>query len=245
MYYIDFMADKLTTTRISDLPENITMQMSGPVQPQQSQQSQYIQQPVNTRQPLDMSSMENGLTYTQMNVHPNPYGNPMQPGAMPLPQQPQMASSNGYLPQAPQQIHQEAPQYRLPSRDIPRNTDGYTQDIEITANYIPPAPKLTSDYIRDFQEDEEKSIKIHKEKRHRERLMDTLFTEIQIPIFIGILFFVFQMPLLDVLIFKKFSYMRIYNDDGNFNFYGLFIKSILFGFSYSVLTRSLEFLSSL
>jgi len=232
------MADKISTTRITDLPENITMQIGGPMQPngpmqmgvQQSAQ-QYMHQPINTRQPLDMAGGEHNLTYTQMNVHPNPYGpQQTQPGTMPLYQQSQ---------QQP-----DAPQYRLPSRDIPRNTDGYMQDIETTANYIP-APKLTSDYIRDFQDDEEKAIKTHKEKRHRERLMDTLLTEIQIPIFIGILFFVFQMPLVDALIFKKFSFMRIYNEDGNFNFYGLFIKSILFGFSYSVLTRTLEFISSL
>ena len=233
------MTDKPSTTRIADLPENITMQMGGPVQ--QTVQ-QYMQQPVNTRQPLDMASMENSLTYTQMNVHPNPYGNHGQPNTMPLSQQPQQPqqSQSGYL----SHLQQEAPQYRLPSRDIPRNTDGYMQDVEITANYIP-APKLTSDYIRDFQDDEEKSIKTHKEKRHRERLMDTLLTEIQIPIFIGILFFVFQMPLIDAVIFKKLSFMRIYNEDGNFNFYGLFVKSIMFGVSYSILTRSLEFLSSL
>jgi hypothetical protein len=233
------MADKQSTTRIADLPENITMQMNGPVQqsqqymqpPQQYMQppQQYMQQPMNTRQPLDMAGSENNLNYTQMNVHPNPYGNSMQPGTMPLPQQ---------------QMQHEAPQYRLPSRDIPRNTDEYMQDIEITANYIP-APKLTSDYIRDFQEDEEVAIKTHKVKKQRERLMDTLLTEIQIPIFIGILFFVFQMPLIDALIFKRFSFMRIYNEDGNFNFYGLFMKSILFGFSYSVLTKGLEFVSSL
>jgi hypothetical protein len=233
------MSDKASTTRIVDLPENITMQMGGPMQnvgpmqmggpiqnvgpmqmggpiqnvgPMQSAQ-QYIQQPINTRQPLDMAGSEQNLTYTQMNIHPNPYGNLAQPETMPM-----------------QHQYQDTPQYKLPSRDIPRNTDGYTQDIETTANYIP-APKLTSDYIRDFQDDEEKAIKTHKEKRHRERLMDTVLTEIQIPIFIGILFFVFQMPLIDALIFKRFSFMRIYNEDGNFNFYGLFIKSILFGLS--------------
>jgi hypothetical protein len=235
------MAEKQYTTRIADLPENITMQMGGPVQ----QPPQYIQQPINTRQPLDMNNGENNLTYTQMNVHPNPYGNPMQPGTMPLPQQPNVGSQQGYLPQLPpQQMNQNAPQYRLPSRDIPRDTDGYTQDIEITANYIP-APKLTSDYIRDFQEDEEVAIKSHKVKKHRERLMDTLLTEIQVPIFIGIMFFIFQMPLVDALIFKRFSFMRLYNTDGNFNFYGLFLKSILFGCSYSILTRVLEFVSYL
>jgi hypothetical protein len=226
------MADKQSTTRIADLPENITMQMNGPVQQSHQymqQPQQYMQQPMNTRQPLDMAGSENNLNYTQMNVHPNPYGNSMQPGTMPLHQQ---------------QMQHEAPQYRLPSRDIPSNTDEYMQDIETTANYIP-APKLTSDYIRDFQEDEEVAIKTHKVKKQREHLIDTLLTEIQIPIFIGILFFVFQMPLIDALIFKRFSFMRIYNEDGNFNFYGLFMKSILFGFSYSVLTKGLEIISSL
>jgi hypothetical protein len=207
------------TTRIEDLPQNIKM---------------------TTDMGKKNDYMASSTAYSPMNIHPNPYGNHAQPGTMPLPQQPQQHQS-GYLSQ---QQQQEPPQYRLPSRDIPRNTDGYMQDVEITANYIP-APKLTSDYIRDFQDDEEKSIKTHKEKRHRERLMDTLLTEIQIPIFIGILFFVFQMPLIDALIFKKFSFMRIYNEDGNFNFYGLFVKSLMFGFSYSILTRSLEFLSSL
>lgn len=230
------MENKSSTTRISDLPENITMQMNSPVQP-----PQYMQQPMNTRQPIDMASNENNLTYSQMNLHPNPYGNPIQPGAMPMPQQSQIAAQNGYF--SPQ-MQPDIPQYKLPSRDIPRNTDGYTQDIETTANYIP-APKLTSDYIRDFQDDEEKAIKTHKEKKRKERLLDTLLTEIQIPVFMGILFFAFQMPLVDTLIFKRFSFMRIYNEDGNFNFYGLFIKSILFAMSYTILTRCADIISSL
>jgi hypothetical protein len=238
------MSDKLSTTRISDLPENITMQMGGPVQPQQ-----YMQQPINTRQPIDMADSEQNLTYSQMNVHPNPYGNQTQSMAMSVPQQPpqhiqQSMQGNGYLPPSYQMQTHETPKYKLPSRDIPRNTDDYMQDIEITPNYIP-APKLTSDYIRDFQEDDEKSIKAHKQKKHRERLIDKVLTEVQMPFFIGILFFIFQMPLIDMLIFKRFSFMRIYNEDGNFNFYGLFIKSILFGFSYTTLTKGLEIISSL
>ena len=162
------MSDKPSTTRISDLPENITMQMSGPVQPQQ-----YMQQPINTRQPMDMADAEQKLTYSQMNVHPNPYGNSNQPISIPLPQQPQLhqqsMQGNGYLPPSYQMQAPDAPQYKLPSRDIPRNTDGYMQDIEITPNYIP-APKLTSDYIRDFQEDEEHAIKSHKQKKTQRTL---------------------------------------------------------------------------
>ena len=238
------MSDNPNITRITDLPENITMQMGGPMQ----SPSNYIQQPINTRQPLDAG--EQNMTYTQMNVHPNPYGNPNQPVSLPLPQQPHMGNHNSFLqsplPQNPPIYDQNhgGPQYKLPSRDIPRNTEGYTQDIEITPNYIP-APKLTSDYIRDFQEDEEQEIKTYKQKKHKERLMDTLLTEIQTPIFIAIMFFVFQMPLIDAIVFKRFSFLRIYNEDGNFNFYGLFIKSILFGITYYTLIRSLDYISSI
>ena len=230
------MADKISTTRITDLPENITRQMNGALQPPPS-----MQQPVNTRQSLDMGGEQN-FQYKQMNVHPNPYGH-SQPSM-----QPDMTGGNYFLPpqqmQSEQPQFQQGPQYKLPSRDIPRNTDGYMQDIETTANYIP-APKLTSDYIRSFQDDDEIAIREHKQKKHKERLIDTLLTELQIPIFIAILFFIYQMPLLDRLIFKKFSFLTIYNEDGNFNFNGLVIKSILFGLSYAVATRVVEIISSI
>jgi hypothetical protein len=230
------MVDKISTTRITDLPENITMQMNGALQPPPS-----MQQPVNTRQSLDMGGEQN-FQYKQMNVHPNPYGH-SQPSM-----QHDMTGGNYFLPpqqmQSEQPQFQQGPQYKLPSRDIPRNTDGYMQDIETTANYIP-APKLTSDYIRSFQDDDEIAIREHKQKKHKERLIDTLLTELQIPIFIAILFFIYQMPLLDRLIFKKFSFLTIYNEDGNFNFNGLVIKSILFGLSYAVATRLVEIISSI
>lgn len=235
------MADKISTTRIMDLPENITMQMNGSVPPPPS-----MQQPINTRQPLDMGGEQN-FQYKQINAHPNPYGPP--PSSMQQSQQPDMQGGNYFIP--PQQMQpeqhqqfQQGPQYKLPSRDIPRNTDGYMQDIETTANYIP-APKLTSDYIRSFQDDDEIAIREHKQKKHKERLVDTLLTELQIPIFIAILFFIYQMPLLDRFIFKKFSFLTIYNEDGNFNFNGLVIKSLLFGLSYAVATRLVEIISSI
>jgi hypothetical protein len=222
------MADKISTTRIVDLPENITMQLGGQLQNPPSKQ-----QPINTRHSLDMGG-DQTFQYKQMNVHPNPYSN----NSM------NMQTSSDMQGNENQYLSSQTPQYKLPSRDIPRNTDGYTQDIETTANYIP-APKLTSDYIRSFQEDEEQSIREHKQKKHKEKLFDKIVTELQIPIFLAILFFIYQMPLVDRLIFKRFSFLSIYNDDGNFNFYGLLIKSVLFGLSYSIATRIIDFISSI
>jgi hypothetical protein len=210
----------MSTTRISDLPENITMSM----QPMNGYQNPQQLTSMETRRP---PSEDMNLTYTQMNVHPNPYGNPQQPQMMPLPQ------------------GQQQPQYRLPSRDIPMDTETYMQDVAITPNYIPPAPKLTSDYIRDYEFDEEVEIKNHKNKKQKEKLMDIWMTELQIPMFIAIIFFIFQLPVINTMIFKRFSFLSIYSEDGNFNMYGLFLKSGLFGFVYYALTKIIDYLGDI
>ena len=65
------------------------------------------------------------------------------------------------------------------------------------------------------------------------------------PIFVGLLFFLFQTPVLNTLIFKKFSFMTIYNSDGNFNFNGLFLKSLLFGSFYMFVIKSIDFITNI
>ena len=225
----------MSTTRITDLPENITVSMqpmsqsgnqSTPVNTTGGYQTSVPPQlnPMNTRQP---PSEDLNITYTQMNVHPNPYGNPQQPQIMP-----------------PPQVQYQQPQYRLPSRDIPLETDMYTQDATITPNYIPPDTKLTGDYIRDYEDDDEIQFD-YMQKKQKEKLLDRLFTELQIPIFISILFFIFQIPVVNTMIFKRFSFLSIYNADGNFNFYGLFLKSALFGITYYSLTTIIDYISDI
>lgn len=226
-----------STTRIADLPENITVSMHAP-QGQQGQQGGVLPS-INTR----TQPQEQNITYTQMNVHPNPYGNPPQPQLMALPQHTAQSQHNPFLPQQKDESYLP-PQHRLPSRDIPQDTNEYMHDEAIQANYIP-RPKLTSDYIRDYEEDEEVELRNHKQKKRKERLMDTLFTEFQIPIFVAILFFLFQMPVVNTLLYKRFSFLSIYGADGNFNFYGLFLKSAFFGLSYYSLSRTVDYISSI
>jgi len=217
----------MSTTRITDLPENITISMQQPITPSGGYQSSVPPQlnAMSTRHP---PSEDLNITYTQMNVHPNPYGNPQQPQIMP-----------------PPQVQYQQPQYRLPSRDIPLETDMYTQDANTTPNYIPPVPKLTGDYIRDYEYDDEIQLKQYKQKKQKEKLMDRLFTELQIPMFISILFFIFQIPLVNTMIFKRFSFLSIYSADGNFNFYGLFLKSLMFGFAYFGFTKTIDYISEI
>ena len=247
------MSEQISTTRISDLPENISIQS------------------INTRQP---PSNEAPPAYTQMNVHPNPYGISNQGAVMPPPQhttgqygtgqqyamppqQPQYSMPsqppnmgrqqvdttqyNAYLPPA---SATNEPQVRLPSRDIPMETSGYMQDEEIQPNYIP-KPKLNVDYLRDYEVTDDIELKTHKQKKHRESMIDTLLTEFQAPIFVAILFFIFQMPVVNSLLYKRLSFLPIYNMDGNINFHGLLLKSAIFGAFYYSMKNIIDYISSI
>jgi hypothetical protein len=228
------MADRIATTRIADLPENITVQMPP------GTRMEYNQPPppnfTNNRE-----QQEPNTTYTQMNVHPNPYGIPQQNNVMSLPQTTQQPK-NQYLPTY--NMPPNEPQYKLPSRDIPVDTTQYLNDEQVQPNYIP-MQKLTSDYIKDYEDENEINVKEYRQKKHRESLIDTLFTELQTPIFIAILFFIFQMPMINTLMYKNLSFLKIYNSDGNANFYGLFIKSVLFGALYYGFSKFTNYISEL
>jgi len=135
-------------------------------------------------------------------------------------------------------------QQRLPSRDIPRDTTEYTQDEKIQANYIP-KKESSKDYVRDYEDMTEKNLREYEEKKKKEKSFDRLTDQLQIPIMISLLYLVFQLPIINSIVFKKFSFLSIYDTDGNFNFYGLLLKSILFGGAYYSIQYATNFISDL
>lgn len=231
------------TTRIADLPENITVQMP------------------SYNPNINQSNMnaDSATNYMPINVHPNPYGISAQNPIMPIPQQPNVQQMNHmthstqmeqiavkrpkqqFIDQ--QQIElQNMQQMRLPSRDIPIDTTNYIQDEQTQPNYIPKS-NVSSDYIRDYEETTEKHIREHEKKKYRESRIDEILTELQTPILICILFFIFQLPVINTIIFKKFSFLSLHNEDGNFNFYGLLFKSIMFGSLFYSVQKVTTFIS--
>lgn len=147
-------------------------------------------------------------------------------------QQPRNQQQQQHQPQhQPQQ-----PQYRLPSRDMPNNTDEYTHDEQIHANYVP-KKKLTSDYIRNFENDEENFIKKHENERAHRTNTAELAVRIQIPILLMFLFYVFHLSGFHSLGYKYFKGLGIYDGDGNMNSMGIMFKSILFGIVYFLMNE--------
>jgi hypothetical protein len=153
--------------------------------------------------------------YAPINVHPNPYGN-----------------------HAPQE------QVRLPSRDMPMDPTVYQNDEEVQPNYIPKV-KLNGDYVKQYEDLTESNIRGHEASNKRYSRIDYIITTLQVPITIALLFFFFQMPMVNAMFFKNFAFMSVYNSDGNINFYGIAVKSALFGAIFYVLQNSIEYLSDI
>lgn len=247
-----------TTTRISDLPENITMYNSDP---------RNMGNATGQGAAISTGPINENMGYNPMNIHPNPYGNSSpNPTNIPNPQQTSFNSKSknisfnmnpdynevppNYIQPPPQSQYLTEEQInnmkhqRLPSRDIVHDTSHYNHDEQIQPNYIPKA-NVSSNYVLEQEMTTEKNMREYEEKKRRESKLDMMINEFQTPIFIAVLFFLFQLPIINAMIFKRFSFLSIINDDGNFNMYGLLFKSVLFGGLYYSLLKTTNYISSL
>ena len=103
---------------------------------------------------------------------------------------------------------------QLPSRDISMNTNNITTDPYIQPNYIPQV-NGQSDYITNTETSEDMIDKYNKNAHNRDSL-DEMYSEIQTPLLLAVLYFLFQLPF-----FKKnlFTYFPVlFSLDGNFKF---------------------------
>jgi hypothetical protein len=125
---------------------------------------------------------------------------------------------------------------QLPSRDIPRTTETIVNDPYIQPNYIP--PPIQKDYI---SEDQQLNDMIHNYNKDvkTSNSIDEMYEELQTPILIAVLFFLFQLPF-----FKKilFTYIPgLFSKDGNYNINGYVFISMLFGLIYYVFSKIVTF----
>lgn len=121
---------------------------------------------------------------------------------------------------------------QLPSRDIPRNTEAIMQDPQVQPNYIP--PQSNNDYITDY-EDNEDIIQNYKKNSQYGDSLDQLYEEIQIPLLISVMYFLFQLPIFRRYLYKFFPVL--FSKDGNINLYGFCFTSALFGVLYYLLSK--------
>jgi hypothetical protein len=121
---------------------------------------------------------------------------------------------------------------------------GYQQDEEIQPNYIPRV-KLTSDYVKDYEDVTNTGIRHHENRKAKTSMVDRILSDLQTPIMVALIFFIFQMPMMTTMLYRNFAFLSVYNPDGNVNFYGMILKSVLFGSVFYSLQNTIQYLTDI
>lgn len=120
----------------------------------------------------------------------------------------------------------------LPSRDIPLQTEQLTTDGHIQPNYVP--QPVVRDYINDTNDD----INDYYRRENQNNSLDSIYDEIQAPLLLAVLYFLFQLPFFKKAVFKYLPFFC--SSDGNYNFNGLIFTCALFGFIYYSLSKTVK-----
>ncbi len=122
---------------------------------------------------------------------------------------------------------------QLPSRDIPMNTSGHSNDAQIQPNYVP-MHERQADYIKDYDQTSD-MIESYNRNVNRSNSLDEMYNEIQTPVLLAVLYFLFQLPFFRRFLFSYFPVL--FSNDGNFNINGFLFSSALFGMIFYFLNK--------
>ena len=127
---------------------------------------------------------------------------------------------------------------QLQSRDISRTTDVVMQDPQVQPNYIPPQSNV--DYISQQENNHDIIQQYNKQQTYSDHI-DQVYDEMQIPLLICVLYFLFQLPICKRYLYRYFP--ALFSNDGNSNIYGLLFTSVLFGLLYYILSKIMMYCS--
>ena len=127
---------------------------------------------------------------------------------------------------------------QLPSRDIPMTTSGLSNDPQVIPNYVPPPPRNQMDYIRNYEQTSDMINNYNKNKQYSNSL-DDMYNEIQTPLLIAVLYFLFQLPFFKKFLFNYFPFL--FSNDGNYNLNGFLFTSVAFGILFHSLMKATSY----
>jgi hypothetical protein len=121
----------------------------------------------------------------------------------------------------------------LPSRDIPMEPVKIMNDVQSQPNYIPP-PQIQEDYIKNSISPQN-IIETNMREYKQDSMFEKIYAEFQLPLIIGLLFFLFQLPV--VKQYNKSLLPFLFKTDGNPNLYGYIANSIMFASMVHILLK--------
>ena len=126
----------------------------------------------------------------------------------------------------------------LPSRDIPQQQVHITQDNSARPNFVP--QNESTDYIGNGPSSED-IIKRNAQKQKTASNIDLLYNDLQTPILIAVLYFIFQLPIIRKNILKILP--PLFKKDGNPNLVGYIFNSVTFALLYYITNNGISYFS--
>jgi hypothetical protein len=129
----------------------------------------------------------------------------------------------------------------IPTRDIPMNPNSYTHDDQSRPNYVPQpqyaatgTPGGGGDYIKDHTS-MENIVRANARQSNQIDTIEAIYYDLQMPILIGVLYFIFQMPVFRAQLLHFLP--SLFGEDGNFKIMGLTATSAMFAGTFFVIMK--------
>ena len=119
-------------------------------------------------------------------------------------------------------------------------TEHIMHDNTARPNFVPSPPEEKANYIQD---EETMETLINQKKNQYQNKMDNFYDEIQTPLLIMIMYFIFQLPS-----FRKsmlINFPLFFFKSGSYNLKGMVFNTILFGGFYYIIMKSIRYLSEI
>jgi hypothetical protein len=129
---------------------------------------------------------------------------------------------------------------QLPSRDIPINTNSHSNDAQVQPNFVP-QPQNNVDYIKNYEETSD-MVDSYNKNTQRQNSLDDMYSEIQTPLLLAVMFFLFQLPFFRKILYNYFPVL--FSNDGNLNINGFLFNSVLFGLLFYLLNKITVYFSA-
>lgn len=134
----------------------------------------------------------------------------------------------------------------IPTRDIPMNPNAFTHDEQSRPNYVPQPQQQMSgmgmsggsggsaDYIKDHTS-MENIVRANARQSNQIDTIEAIYYDLQMPILIGVLYFIFQMPVFRAQLLHFLP--SLFGEDGNFKIMGLTATSVMFAGTFFVIMK--------
>lgn len=126
----------------------------------------------------------------------------------------------------------------LQSRDIPQDQTHLTQDPQTQPNFVPQIEH--NDYIGSGQSTNH-IVQQHIDKRNTEESYDVMFNNLQTPVLLAVIYFIFQLPIVKQTVLRLAP--SLFKKDGTSNLYGFLVHSVSFACIYQSIIMTLHYFS--